>query len=126
MPHMPYDNSQISRRHLRQIRAGKAVLGALLIIGGSGVEADSSSKSVFRLGAGTVIDVEKERAYVMEPDGAVVALDLRTGKPIWKAPISGKPLALDRNALIVQAENAGKPANDLSIAALDTERSEER
>ncbi len=119
---MPDDNSHTRGRPSGPIRAGITVLGALLIGADSGARADSSPPSVFHLGDGTVIDGEKRRAYVMEPDGAVVALDLSTGRPVWKAPVSGKPLALDGNALIVQAESVGQPGHDLSIAALNTER----
>jgi hypothetical protein len=73
----------------------------------------------FELSPGVVVDRDRSEAYVMNPDGAIVALDLAGGKEVWRSRDAAKPLAVSGDLLISQAEAAG-PNNELAIVALRT------
>ncbi len=71
------------------------------------------------LSPGVVIDPNRREAYVMSPDGGIVALDLVQGMEIWRSQEAAKPLAISGDLLIGQAE-AEAPGEELGIVALDT------
>jgi hypothetical protein len=74
--------------------------------------------SSVELSPGVVIDPDRREAYVMSPEGGIVAVDLAQGTEIWRSQEAAKPLALAGDLLIGQAETRG-PADDLAIVALD-------
>lgn len=73
----------------------------------------------FELSPGVVVDRDRSEAYVMSPDGPIVALDLAGGKEVWRSSDAAKPLAVTGDLLVSQAEKAG-PNNELAIVALRT------
>jgi outer membrane protein assembly factor BamB len=75
--------------------------------------------SGFQLIPGVVIDPNRREAYVMSPEGDIVALDLADGAQLWRSADAAKPLALAGNVLVSQAEATGAP-NELKIVGLDT------
>jgi hypothetical protein len=75
----------------------------------------------FQLSPGVVVDPERREAYVMSPDGGIVAVDLGEGAPVWRTTSADKPLNLSGELLIGQAEAPG-PGNALRIVTLDTSR----
>jgi hypothetical protein len=75
----------------------------------------------FQLNPGVVVDPDRQEAYVMSPEGGIVAVDLADGAPIWHTSNADKPLTVSGELLIGQAETPG-PANELRIVTLDTRR----
>jgi hypothetical protein len=73
----------------------------------------------FQLNPGVLVDAERGEAYVMSPDGGIVAVGLTDGAPVWRSSKAEKPLTLAGELLIGQAETPG-PANALRIVTLDT------
>jgi hypothetical protein len=76
------------------------------------------------LGDGAVVDAARGIAYVAQPQGGIEALDLSTGKAVWRSAAAAKPLALVGGALLAQDE----PGNDgaLRLATLDAATGAER
>jgi len=91
----------------RFLRAGGAL--ALLALTVPGMSAAAS------LHDGVVIDAEA--AYVMSPKGGIDAIDLATGKVMWKSAEAAKPLLVKDGTLVAQAR-PGK-AGELVVVALD-------
>lgn len=54
---------------------------------------------------GTLVDRANDRIYTMSPEGAVVALDIKTGNEIWKSLAGQKPLGLMGETLVVYEES---------------------
>jgi hypothetical protein len=75
----------------------------------------------FQLSPGVVVDPDRHQAYVMNPSGGIVAVDLAEGVPVWRTRKAAKPLTLAGDLLVGQAEAPG-PANELRIVTLDTSR----
>jgi hypothetical protein len=73
----------------------------------------------FQLNPGVLVDAERGEAYVMSPEGGIVAVGLTDGAPVWRSSKAEKPLTLAGELLIGQAETPG-PANVLRIVTLDT------
>jgi len=74
--------------------------------------------SSFELSPGVVVDTDRSEAYVMSPEGGIVALELGRGDEVWHSQHAAKPLAVSGDLLVSQAEAAG-PENSLAIVALD-------
>jgi hypothetical protein len=72
----------------------------------------------FQLTPGVLVDPNRGEAYVMSPEGGIVALDLAKGEQRWRSAQASKPLTLAGDLLIGQAEDAGS-ANALKIVTLD-------
>jgi hypothetical protein len=79
----------------------------------------------FELRPGVVVDLSRGQLYVMDPGGAISAVDLAQGREIWHTNQAAKPLALAGNLLISQADTASS-ATELKIVALDTENGGEQ
>lgn len=92
----------------RFFRAGGALALLALTVPGMSVAA--------ALHDGVVID--GEAAYVMSPKGGIDAIDLATGKVMWKSAEAAKPLLVKDGALLAQAR-PGK-AGKLVVMKLDT------
>lgn len=75
----------------------------------------------FQLTPGVVVDPDRQEAYVMSPEGGIVAVGLADGTPIWHTSQADKPLTISGELLVGQAEAPG-PANELRIVTLDTRR----
>ena len=75
----------------------------------------------FQLSPGVVVDPNRGEAYVMSPEGGIVALDLAQGAPKWRSAQASKPLTLAGELLVGQAEAEG-PTNALKIVTLHTAR----
>jgi hypothetical protein len=75
----------------------------------------------FQLSPGVVVDPERGEAYLMSPGGGILAVDLGQGAPVWRTSTADKPLAIEGDLLIGQAEAPG-PANSVRIVTLDTGR----
>ncbi len=97
--------------------ARSAVATALIILGSGWCMAQDNVTS-FELSPGVVVDLALAQVYVMSPEGELVAVDLASGSEAWRSTEAAKPLALDGNLLIAQAEPSG-PRNELEIVALD-------
>ena len=67
--------------------------------------ADSSS-SVFELGSGVVVDPGTGALYLMNPQHGIDAVELGSGKTIWRSDAAGKPLTAFDDRLVAQAEAA--------------------
>ncbi len=70
------------------------------------------------LGDGAVVDAVRGIAFVAQPQGGIEALDLSTGKAVWRSAAAAKPLALVGGALLAQDEPG--PSGALRVALLDT------
>jgi hypothetical protein len=77
--------------------------------------------AAFQLSPGVVVDPGRHEAYVMSPDGGIVAVDLAAGAPVWRSRDADKPLTVSGELLVGQAEAPG-PANALRIVTLDVGR----
>ncbi|HEX5758213.1 MAG TPA: PQQ-binding-like beta-propeller repeat protein [Thermoanaerobaculia bacterium] len=55
-------------------------------------------------------------AYVMRPGGGIVAIELASGKVRWRSDLAAKPLALDGDRLVAQAQSRD---NALDLVVLD-------
>jgi hypothetical protein len=75
----------------------------------------------FQLTPGVVIDPNRGEAFVMDPAGEIVAVDLASGSEMWRSQKAAKPLTAAGDILVGQAEQPG-PANALKIVALDTSK----
>jgi hypothetical protein len=75
--------------------------------------------SSFQLTPGIVVDLDKNQAYVMRPEGGVLALDLSHGAEVWSSVAAAKPLTLAGDILVSQAEPEGR-GNELKIVSLST------
>jgi hypothetical protein len=75
----------------------------------------------FQLSPGVVVDPDRQEAYLMSPDGGIVAVDLGEGTPVWRSSAADKPLAVADTLLISQAGTPG-PNNAMRIVTLDTSR----
>ena len=75
--------------------------------------------SNFELSPGVIVDTDRREAYVMSPEGDIVALDLNEGTEVWRSQEAAKPLTLFGDLLISQAEQAG-PGNELRIVTMQT------
>jgi len=75
----------------------------------------------FQLSPGVVIDPDRGEAFVMDPGGDIVAVDLTNGSELWRSEKAAKPLTVSGDILLGQAEKPG-PANALKIVALSTSR----
>jgi hypothetical protein len=73
----------------------------------------------FQLIPGIVVDRARNQAYVMGPEGGVLAIDLAQGNQLWQSKEATKPLTLAGNLLVSQAEPKASP-NELRIVTLDT------
>jgi hypothetical protein len=69
------------------------------------------------LGDGAVVDAPRGIAYVAQPQGGIEALDLATGKAVWRSAAAAKPLALADGALLAQDEPG--EGGTLRVAMLD-------
>lgn len=67
---------------------------------------------------GVVIAPRLGVAYLMHSGGGIDAVDLASGAVRWRSDKASKPLAVDGDRLIAQAESRG--ANSLHLVALDT------
>jgi hypothetical protein len=77
------------------------------------------TSSSFQLTPGIVIDLGKNQAYVMRPEGGILALDLSHGAEVWSSMAAAKPLTLAGDILVSQAEPEGR-GNELKIVSLST------
>ncbi len=77
------------------------------------------SAGTFELRPGVVVDPNRSIAYLMKPGGSIEAVDLSSGKPIWSTARAAKPLLINGDLLIAQADPSG-PGNLLRILGLDT------
>lgn len=75
----------------------------------------------FQLSPGVVVDTDRGEAYLMSPDGGIVAVDLPEGAPAWHSGVASKPLTLAGTLLVTQGEAPGR-ADALRIVTLDTGR----
>jgi len=55
---------------------------------------------------GTLVDRAAERVYTMAPEGAVVALRLSNGEPLWQSDSAQKPLGLIGDRLLAYDERS--------------------
>src|SRR5947209_13294551 len=71
----------------------------------------------FQLTPGVVIDTDRNEAYLMSPEGGIVALDIASGTRVWRSDAAAKPLAKAGDLLVGQAEPAASDSK-LTIVAL--------
>lgn len=77
--------------------------------------------SGFELSPGVVIDPGRDEAYLMDPRGEIVAVDLAKGKEVWRSQKAAKLLALSGDVLIGQAEGPAAAAG-LKIVTLNIDK----
>jgi hypothetical protein len=81
---------------------------------------DQRTRGSFELAPGIVVDLNANRAYVMEPEGGIAALSLARGDKLWSSAAAAKPLTISGNFLVSQGESQ-EGANEIKIVTLDTE-----
>lgn len=69
---------------------------------------------------GVVIDSPRATVYLMEPDGAVAALDIFSGNRLWAGPVHGEPLGLQGGRLLVLAEPSAPRQAEVVFLGLGT------
>ncbi|HEV7669470.1 MAG TPA: hypothetical protein VGS22_13175 [Thermoanaerobaculia bacterium] len=69
------------------------------------------------LGEGAVVDAARGIAYLAQPQGEIEALDLATGKAVWRSAAAAKPLALADGVLL--AQDVPGESGALRVATLD-------
>ncbi|MCH8911070.1 MAG: hypothetical protein IH867_10085 [Chloroflexi bacterium] len=69
---------------------------------------------------GVIVDLAKGRVYLMRPKPAVESISIDNGSVIWANENAAKPLALQENKLVSQAELVDTP-NVLSLVVMDVE-----
>jgi hypothetical protein len=72
----------------------------------------------FELSPGVVVDTDRGEAYLMSPEGGIVAVGLADGEPAWRSSDLSKPLTLVGELLVGQGEAPGG-ADTLRIVTLD-------
>lgn len=77
----------------------------------------------FQLRPGVVVDPVRRVAYIMNPDGAVEALDLGAGTQLWSTREAAKPLAVAGEKLVAQAE-ASDAGNALPLVVMESKSGE--
>jgi hypothetical protein len=80
----------------------------------------ATATRVFELRHGVVIDAARGAVYVGEPKRGIDAVDLSTGRSLWRSAEAALPLALHGQLLAAQEEEA-QPGPRLRIAVLDVE-----
>lgn len=82
--------------------------------------AQSQSGKIFGLGASALVD-SQGTAYISTPDGAISAIKLDSGAPLWTTPKgkSYRPLAISGNFLVAMQEGGpSKSGKQLGLALL--------
>lgn len=79
----------------------------------------SANESV-ELTDGVIVDLAKGRVYLMKPESAIESISIDNGEVVWTNENAAKPLALQNNKLVSQAELADT-SNVLSLVVLDVE-----
>ncbi len=82
------------------------------------------ARAAHLLGDGAVVDPARGVAYVAQPQRGIEALDLATGKAVWRSAAAAKPLALVGGALLAQDEPGTGGA--LRVATLDVATGKEK
>ncbi len=107
-------------RFSRRIVKGVALLSLLLAVEYSGGSGQPSAKPI--LLPGGVADSEGKHGYVRNSAAGIDALDLQTGRLLWRSREPVLPLLVFGERLIAREDSAAK-ANQLRLAVLDlTER----
>jgi len=70
------------------------------------------------LGDGVIADAENGEAYLMSPNGGIVAIGIDQGQEIWRSDAAAKPLLLAGDILLAQAE-ATEPGRGLKLLSLN-------
>lgn len=85
--------------------------------------APSPARAGSLLGDGSVVDAARGIGYVARPQGGIEALDLATGKAVWRSDAAAKPLALvaatGGNAGTLLAQDEPGASGALRLATLD-------
>src|SRR5260370_5866478 len=69
---------------------------------------------------GGVADAAGKNGFIANDKNLIEAVNLETGEALWTSDVSGKPLAVVGNRLLVQVPVPGKP-NAVRVVALNTE-----
>jgi len=102
-------------RRARRVAGVAALLVGL--VGAAGAPASAQQTSgVYAFRSGVWLDAERERAYLMQPAAGVEAIDLRTGKTLWRQSQIEKPLWASRDRLLAQRMES---ADEISLVMLD-------
>ena len=81
---------------------------------------DASANESVELTDGVIVDLAEGRVYLMKPERAIESISIDNGEVVWTNENAAKPLALQENRLVSQAELADTP-NVLSLVVLDVE-----
>lgn len=81
-------------------------------------QSSTADASGFELRHGVIVDRAQGAIYLGEPGGGIDAVDLSTGRSLWRSAEGALPLALHGRYLIVQREEA-RPGPRLPIVVLD-------
>jgi len=104
-------------KRVRSVAAGLRLLvfGTLLFAPVASAEGPATA-SLLR--PGVLFDAKVGALYVMSPDGGLEALDVATGRLLWRTGRADRPLALRKGKLLAQAETRGRGA-PLEVVLLD-------
>jgi len=106
-------------------RWGRVIL-AMLLSGSSmwAVAGTRAGREPFELRPGVVVDPARPALYLMRSQGGVEAVEPSTGESLWTSAEAAKPLLLDGDVLIAQAESSGdgRQLRIVGLRARDGER----
>jgi hypothetical protein len=82
---------------------------------------ESEGADSLELRPGVIVDLEKERVYLMSPERSVEAVGFARGETLWSSSSAAKPLAKSGSLVVCQADTA-EAASDLNLVVLDDEQ----
>ncbi len=109
----------LDRSGLRRLALSPVAIGAFFLIFAAAVAAPAcAAYTAFRLGDGAVVDPVRAVAFIAQPQGGIEALDLSTGKAVWRSASAAKPLALLAGGALLAQDEPGADGT-LRLALLD-------
>jgi len=98
--------------------ASGLLIGLLLWAGGTQPLVASASAPAFELRRGVLLDAARGAVYLGDAARGVEAVDLATGRSLWRTSAAALPLALQDRLLLAQVEEP-QPASRLPLVLLD-------
>jgi len=80
----------------------------------------AQSEASFALSTGAVMASDQLRLYAANPDGKVLAINAENGRTLWTSQVTGRPLAVFENQLVVVAQTEQDGENAILLLNLDT------
>jgi hypothetical protein len=100
----------------RRVVAWGFALAALVFAG----ELRAQESPAFELRRGVIADAARAAVYLPEESGGIAAVDLASGRSLWKSDAAALPIATNGRLLLAQAEDKPAAAR-LRVVVLDVE-----